>query len=506
MLSSGMLRTLYYKNHAGLSIAELIVVVSIVTILAALSWTTFTQFTNFHAVDKEVGVAVSTLAYTRSQSMSAKNDSMYGIHFASTSTTIFKGATYSAADANNVTRVFSNGIIISAITLTNGATDVTFDKLSGAASASGTVEFSSSRDQTKKQIIKIYGTGLVDSYLVAVPIATATSTAPIGSIGSPAWLATIPVCTSTRRLRAIDGYLYIVCQNSLQIIDISNPSLPKILSTTTNMMPGAYQQYLAVSGNYAYVTVDNLNQLDVYDISNKLAPTRVAQVSTGSWPVSVEILGSYAYLINRDTNTLQTIDISNPSSPVILSTVTTTNYPTSLIVSSQYLYVFGQQWHGDYGMLQVFSLSNPATPLAVGITPINTLAINVNMGYLANGLVYALPGGLGAMQITNVSSSTAPYVVYSQPGNTIRNGNGMTGKNTYLYIAHFNAWSYPTYGTLQVYSIASSTLPAFVKSIDIPLSDGQPIDVSVLGSYLYLLNNTENQQGTLEVYSLGSNP
>ncbi len=101
--------------NRGVSVLELLIGLAIIAALSTLSWVSFVQFFNTHSVDKEASVIISTIAYGRSQSMSGKGDSAYGIRFASTTVTVFSGQTYSESSPSNVVRQLSSGVSISAL-------------------------------------------------------------------------------------------------------------------------------------------------------------------------------------------------------------------------------------------------------------------------------------------------------------------------------------------------------------------------------------------------------
>jgi Tfp pilus assembly protein FimT len=151
-----------HTTKEGLSILELLVSIAIITALASLSFTSFAGFFNTHSVDKEAGVVIATIAYARSQSMSGKGDSAYGVHFASDGITVFLGTTYNSSAASNVVRQFASGVQISNIAIGSGVSDVVFAKLTGASSATGTITIASAKDSSRIKIITISATGLAE--------------------------------------------------------------------------------------------------------------------------------------------------------------------------------------------------------------------------------------------------------------------------------------------------------------------------------------------------------
>src|SRR6266540_1996268 len=116
---------------------------------------------------------------------------------------------------------------------------------------------------------------------------------------------------------------------------------------------------LAVSGNYAYVA-DELDGLQVIDVSNPANPQRVGGYDTSGFASGVALSGNFAYVADY-TAGLQVIDVSNPASPQRVGGYDTSDSARGVAVSGNYAYVGGY----DAG-LQVIAVSNPANPRRVG--------------------------------------------------------------------------------------------------------------------------------------------
>lgn len=159
------------------------------------------------------------------------------------------------------------------------------------------------------------------------------------------------------------NHAVVVNQNStFQIIDVTDPSLPQVISTTlveTNSQPSAVQ----VSGSYAYVASGNSPSntgLHVYDISNPYLPVLVS--SLNAYPSQdISVSGNYAYMISGTG--LQVIDISNPAAPVIVGFTSSEGMsPYKIKVSGNYAYMLN-----SYGLqkFQVYDISAHGNPVKV---------------------------------------------------------------------------------------------------------------------------------------------
>lgn len=112
----------------------------------------------------------------------------------------------------------------------------------------------------------------------------------------------------------LNDYIYAVgaSSNTLEIIDISNPSIPvRAGGITTSVTPSS----VYVSGDYAYVTSLAGNAIEVFNIRNLTNIVKVDEVIDGtsgallSAPRSVYVSGDYAYVASSDSDALEIINI-----------------------------------------------------------------------------------------------------------------------------------------------------------------------------------------------------
>lgn len=144
----------------GFTLIEMVVAFGITAIIVTLTVSSFVGLSNFQSIDKDSDVSLSYLEKARTQAIDSKNFSEYGVRFASTSVTLFPGTAYTSTSSNLVYNL-STKVTISAISLSNGGTDIYFNKVTGESNATGTVTFQLQNSSTTKKII-IYGTGLAE--------------------------------------------------------------------------------------------------------------------------------------------------------------------------------------------------------------------------------------------------------------------------------------------------------------------------------------------------------
>jgi len=140
----------------GFSILEIIIVLAILILLMVLILPSFKTIRNNQIIKSTASDVFSALDKARSQSLSSIDSMEYGVHFQSDKIVVFKGTTYSAVDVNNEEVSITSPASISDISLTGGAVDVYFDRLSGAPNKTGTITIS--LDSSSK-VITISATG-----------------------------------------------------------------------------------------------------------------------------------------------------------------------------------------------------------------------------------------------------------------------------------------------------------------------------------------------------------
>ena len=142
----------------GLTAIEFLVGFAIIAFLTSFIWYAFSSFRDAGALDEASAAVLSLLRDARARTLSSQGNTTYGVHFEETKAVLFSGAAYNSADASNEPYIFSTSVKISAINL-GGPADVIFQRLTGAASASGTITLQSKKDSSRTKTITILATG-----------------------------------------------------------------------------------------------------------------------------------------------------------------------------------------------------------------------------------------------------------------------------------------------------------------------------------------------------------
>ena len=146
----------------SMRLAELLVVVAILSLLSGISFYTFKKINDTKALETDAVRILSELNQARSLTLSSKNADQYGVHFASSSVTLFEGTSYSAGASGNVVSTLNSLVTIASTTLSGNALDVVFARLTGEASATGTIKVALVASSSVTRLLTIYQTGIVE--------------------------------------------------------------------------------------------------------------------------------------------------------------------------------------------------------------------------------------------------------------------------------------------------------------------------------------------------------
>lgn len=141
----------------GFTAIEMLVSVAIIAFLAAFTVTSLRDYTQRQRFSAESSEIERTLAEQRTRSQASIDDVVHGIRFATTSIVRFQGPNAATSTASS-TISFSVASIQTA--LTGNTKEITFNKLSGIPSATGTIDIYNASLQTTTTIT-VYASGLI---------------------------------------------------------------------------------------------------------------------------------------------------------------------------------------------------------------------------------------------------------------------------------------------------------------------------------------------------------
>ncbi|OGD67136.1 hypothetical protein A2442_01935 [Candidatus Campbellbacteria bacterium RIFOXYC2_FULL_35_25] len=148
------------QTKSGFSLLEMLFVIGIMAILFLIGTKIFSNSSPKYKVDNAVVIVLNLLNEAKSMTSSAVGSSQYGVHFETTTLTLFKGETFSAVDPNNREIILNENVNLSNISLAGGGADVVFNKLIGTTDHHGTVTISLVSDLSVNEIVTILSTGI----------------------------------------------------------------------------------------------------------------------------------------------------------------------------------------------------------------------------------------------------------------------------------------------------------------------------------------------------------
>ncbi|MEI6528345.1 MAG: hypothetical protein WCO10_01575 [bacterium] len=148
------------KSLSGFTLIELLVIIAISIVMASLVIFAFYNLLSSQSLSKDFSSVVALTERSRSMSMNSKNDSSFGVHFASTSATLFSGPSYSATSSLE-TYYLNARTKISGISLTGGTSNIVFNKITGYASATGTVSLVLVSSTSSLKSLTVFQTGVI---------------------------------------------------------------------------------------------------------------------------------------------------------------------------------------------------------------------------------------------------------------------------------------------------------------------------------------------------------
>ncbi len=258
------------------------------------------------------------------------------------------------------------------------------------------------------------------------------------------------------RLVVSGSYAYVIeaaNPSNFLIIDISNPALP-VLQSTTNV-PGNPRD-IKVVGNYAYIaSTDNTREINIYDISNPLTPLLAGSYNAigNADAYSIDVVGNYLYFgrIASTDPEFYVLDIYNLASISLLGSLQLTSAINEVAVSGNYAYLATANTAQE---LQIINVTTSTAPVLAGFYNVTGSATANDVLVFGNNVALALSNNQVA--ILNVSSVSSPTLVSSAPISSPASGISLGNNNTYLFVS--SALSTAELQIFDISTIGSPTL------------------------------------------------
>jgi prepilin-type N-terminal cleavage/methylation domain-containing protein len=122
-----------FSTHAGFTLVEMLVALAILTLLAGISASVWYSFRTQSGTNAASATIVEVMQRAELASEAMDNDSAWGVHIASSTVTLFEGASYASRTTSADLSFDLAGATVS------GLTDITFSKMTGYPQQTGTL-------------------------------------------------------------------------------------------------------------------------------------------------------------------------------------------------------------------------------------------------------------------------------------------------------------------------------------------------------------------------------
>jgi prepilin-type N-terminal cleavage/methylation domain-containing protein len=150
-------------RHRGLTLLEIVLAIAILTIVAAGTVGAFSDFRARKTLDAGVEEILATFSRAHLDTISSRNNELYGVHIDPDGVVYFIAPTYVAGAPTNSAYLLNGILEITNISanIASAGNNVYFNRLSGTTAQEGTFEVRVKSSTSISTVITINGTGAV---------------------------------------------------------------------------------------------------------------------------------------------------------------------------------------------------------------------------------------------------------------------------------------------------------------------------------------------------------
>lgn len=295
---------------------------------------------------------------------------------------------------------------------------------------------------------------------------------------SPIAIGNVETAKPTTGVAVSGSYAYLTSalftQGALDVIDVSDPRIPTTVGSFTTL---GEANCVAVVDDHAFVCTTTLEGglLTVIDVSDPALPTDVGSVVTPGWALACVIGGDYAYVVDFDAGLL-VINISDPTSPEIAGIVDTSSGQRDVAISGSYAFVTCQ-WAGG---IDVIDISDPTSPVL--ITHLDLETSSVARGTVALGDFLFFADNAVGLVVVDISDPPYPKV---RGTHHLEFAYDVAAGDDQIYLVGGGM------GRIDIFDVSNPVAPPVISSIDTP---DFAIDIAAAGRYAYIAGRESGMQ------------
>lgn len=143
----------------GFSILEVVIALAILALIAAAVSGAFWNFRDTRELERSRDEVMNLAREARARTLASESNNQFGVYVEAGRAVLFQGAAYGEGAAGNKAYAYSPRVEAYSIPFSGGA--VVFARLTGAASASGTVSFRLKAKPAQTRAFTIQSSGLM---------------------------------------------------------------------------------------------------------------------------------------------------------------------------------------------------------------------------------------------------------------------------------------------------------------------------------------------------------
>ena len=149
----------------GNSLIEIVIAIAILVVILVITVPKINDFRDNQILKNTTAEVVNLLNEAKTNTLSSKNSTVYGVHFETDRAVLFDGSTYDSSAPTNKTIIFDSLATLppANIILNGNVVDVVFDRLTGDTSNHGTITLELFSDSTKQKVVTISALGVISS-------------------------------------------------------------------------------------------------------------------------------------------------------------------------------------------------------------------------------------------------------------------------------------------------------------------------------------------------------